>query len=172
MPTQAFIALGSNLGDRAARLQFAARAIDALSGVSFAQGSHVYETDPVGPGEQGAYLNAVIEVSTTRTAQDLLAALLAIELTAGRRREQEAERWGPRVLDLDLVLFGDERIDEPGLCVPHPRLHERAFVLEPLSELAGQRVHPVRGGEIAALAAEVRDSKAVRRQQGGPLRCR
>ncbi len=162
MRTTAFIALGSNLGDREARLRYAVHAIDALAGVAFARGSRVYETDAVGPGEQGAYLNAVIEVSTVLAPGDLLAALLKIERAAGRKRSEEAERWSARVLDLDLLLYGDQQIDEPGLCVPHPRMHERGFVLEPLRDVAPEHVHPALGVRFDALAAKVHDPKAVR----------
>ncbi|MDP6980790.1 MAG: 2-amino-4-hydroxy-6-hydroxymethyldihydropteridine diphosphokinase [Myxococcota bacterium] len=172
MGTTAFIALGSNLGDREARLRYAVHAIDALAGVAFARGSRIYETDPVGPGEQGAYLNAVIEVSAALAARELLAVLLEIERAAGRKRGEDEERWSARVLDLDLLLYGDERIDEPGLRVPHPRMHERGFVLEPLCDVAAERVHPDLAVRFDALAAQVRDPEAVRAIGTTPLRPR
>jgi len=157
----AYVALGSNLGDRAAHL---ARALDALgrtSGVALVETSPLYETQPVGPPGQGPYLNAVAALRTTLGPRALLERCLAIEDEAGRKRGPV--RNAPRVLDLDLLLYADRRVDEPGLTVPHPRLHERGFVLEPLRDVAPHLVHPVLGETVEALAARVRDPAAVRR---------
>jgi len=154
-----FVALGSNLGDREETLRRALARLVATPGVELVAVSRLFETAPVGP-PQPAYLNAVAELETTLSARALLARLLAIEEEAGRMRG--GERFGPRTLDLDLLLFGAETIDEPGLVVPHPRLAERAFVLEPLAELAGELRHPRLGAPIAELAARVRDPRAVR----------
>jgi 2-amino-4-hydroxy-6-hydroxymethyldihydropteridine diphosphokinase len=116
-------------------------------------------------------LNAVAEVETELPPRDLLELLLEVEGRLGRTRA--GPRWGPRAIDLDLLLYGDETIDEPGLTVPHPRLHERAFVLEPLCDLAPRLVHPVLGQSVEELARRVRDPAAVRRWEprgrGGPL---
>lgn len=130
MPS-AFLGVGSNMGDRLLHLR---RAVDLLRerGVRVLRSSRVYETDPVGGPEQPPYLNAVLEVESAGTARELLETCLAIEAELGRVR---GERWGPRTIDLDLLTFGDEEIDEPDLQVPHPRMHERAFVLAPLLEL-------------------------------------
>jgi 2-amino-4-hydroxy-6-hydroxymethyldihydropteridine diphosphokinase len=130
---RAFLALGSNLGDRRAYLSAAvARLPDVVAT------SPVYETDPVGgPPGQGAYLNCVVELRTTRTARELLAAAQSAEAAARRER---LERWGPRTLDVDVLLVGDETIDEPDLVVPHPRMWERGFVLVPLGDLAPELV--------------------------------
>ena len=129
-----YIALGSNLGDRLEHLRSGARLLEAHRGVRITGKSKIFETEPVGgPDHQGAYLNAVARLESRFGARDLLSILLEIELVRGRVR---SERWGPRTLDLDLLIHGLERIDEPGLIVPHPRLHERAFVLEPLADLA------------------------------------
>ncbi|CAG0948952.1 2-amino-4-hydroxy-6-hydroxymethyldihydropteridinediphosphokinase [Myxococcaceae bacterium] len=157
----AFVSLGSNLGDREATLRMALSALAATPETSLVAVSSWYETDPVGPAPQGPYLNAAARLRTTLSARDLLDRLLAIERKAGRVRS--AERNAARTLDLDLLLYGVQRIDEPGLLVPHPRLHERGFVLEPLAEIAGERRHPRLGVAIAELAARVRDATAVRR---------
>ena len=128
---RAFIGLGSNLGDRLANLKEAVLRLSKTDGVSMTRVSRVYETSPVGP-PQPDFLNAVAEVRTVLSPRDLLAASLRIEEEMGRVRH---ERWGPRVIDLDLLNYGRMEIDERGLTVPHPRMHERAFVLVPLLEL-------------------------------------
>lgn len=126
---RAFLGLGSNLGDRRGHLR---RAVAALPDVVAVSG--VYETDPVGgPPGQGAYLNAVVELETDLSPRDLLELAQRLERDAGRVR---TERWGPRTLDVDVLVVGDLVVDEPDLRVPHPRLGERAFVLVPLSDLA------------------------------------
>lgn len=126
---RAFVALGSNLGDRRGHLR---RAVAGLPGVVAVSG--VYETDPVGgPGDQPPYLNAVVELDTDLGPRDLLDVGRRLEAEAGRAR---AERWGPRTLDVDILLVGDLVVDEPDLQVPHPRLRDRAFVLVPLHDLA------------------------------------
>jgi 2-amino-4-hydroxy-6-hydroxymethyldihydropteridine diphosphokinase len=109
------------------------------------------ETEPVGPVEQGPFLNGAVQVATELGPRELLERLLDIEQRLGRVR---AERFGPRTIDLDLLLYGDEVLDEPGLTLPHPRLHERRFALEPLAELAPDLVVPGRG-EVSALLAKL-----------------
>lgn len=126
--TRAFLAIGSNLGDRAAHLREAVRGMPDVVAVSA-----TYETDPVGGPEQGPFLNAVVELDTELTSRELLELCHRLESAAGRVR---TERWGPRTLDVDVLLVGDEVVDEPDLQVPHPRLWERAFVLVPLADLA------------------------------------
>ncbi len=155
------MSLGSNLGDREALLAFAVEQLRAGRGMRVQAVSALYETDPVGPPPQQAYLNAVVELRTRLEPRALLERLLAIEQRAGRRRS--GVRNEARRLDLDLLLYDDLVLDEPGLVVPHPRLHARAFALEPLCDLAPERVHPVRGETVASLARRVRDTAAVRR---------
>jgi 2-amino-4-hydroxy-6-hydroxymethyldihydropteridine diphosphokinase len=151
-PAHAYVALGSNLGDRLANLQRAAGLLGARDRVRLLRSSRVYETDPVGP-PQPDYLNVVVEAETTLPPRGLLEACLAVEDEMGRVR---SERWGPRVIDVDVLTYGGEEVDEPGLVVPHPRMHERAFVLAPLLELdadpplpGGRRVASLRLGTAA-----------------------
>jgi 2-amino-4-hydroxy-6-hydroxymethyldihydropteridine diphosphokinase len=129
--TRAFVGLGSNLGDRELNLR---RALECLEELGPVRASSIRETDPVGVTDQPKFLNAAAELATELPPAELLERLLEIERELGRDRATE-RRWGPRVIDLDLLLFGEEAIDEPGLTVPHPRLGDRRFVLEPLCEL-------------------------------------
>ena len=150
----AYLGLGSNLGDRAAHLAFALARLADDDGIELLEVSDVIETAPVGGVEQPAFLNAVCRVATSLAPRDLLCAAIAIEAARGRRREQET-RWGPRVLDIDVILYADRVIDEPGLRIPHPRLASRAFVLVPLAQLAPDLVHPETGATIGDLAAGI-----------------
>jgi 2-amino-4-hydroxy-6-hydroxymethyldihydropteridine diphosphokinase len=126
--TRAFLGLGSNLGDRLAHLRRAAGSMPDLVALS-----PVYETDPVGGPEQGAYLNLVAQLDTSLDARGLLGVCRELEAAAQRVRR---ERWGPRTLDVDVLWIDGETVDEPDLIVPHPRMFERAFVLVPLRTLA------------------------------------
>jgi len=132
---RAFVALGSNLGDREAAIRGALAELDSEPGVAVAAVSTLIDTEPVGFLDQPRFLNGVAAVETELSARDLLAVLLDVERRFGRVRDGVPSQ-GPRTLDLDLVLYDDAEIDEPGLSVPHPRLHERAFVLGPLAEIA------------------------------------
>ncbi len=155
--TQAFIGIGSNVGDR---LEFLRRAVDALRELGRVRTSSVYETDPVGP-PQDAFLNAVASLETALRPHDLLAALKRIEAELGRIPR---ERWGPREIDLDLLLYGDETIDEPGLSVPHPEMTKRGFVLVPLVEVAPDARLP--NGQILVGALHSVDVSGVRAFSG------
>jgi 2-amino-4-hydroxy-6-hydroxymethyldihydropteridine diphosphokinase len=152
MTTTAYIALGSNLGDRRAYLEQALAALRRPPGLAVTRVSSFYETEPVGgPPGQGRYLNAVAELETQREAEDLLRVLLEVEQDLGRVREV---RDGPRTIDLDLLFFGERVCATADLTLPHPRLHERLFVLQPLGEIAPGLVHPVLKRTIADLLAE------------------
>ena len=135
-----FIGLGSNEGDRLELISKAARAVGALPEVRLRQMATIIETEPVGP-PQSRYLNTVVELETTLSPEELLSALQQIECRLGR--VSSAQRWGPRPIDLDLLCYDDRIISTPQLMVPHPRLHDRLFVLEPLAQLAPDVVHPV-----------------------------
>jgi len=140
MSITAYIGLGSNLGDRREYLHRAVQALKARPGIEVVRVSSSRETEPVGgPPGQGNYLNAAAELRTDLAADDLLQVLFDVEQTLGRVR---SERWGPRTIDLDLLLYGDLVLDQPHLTVPHSLLHERSFVLEPLAEIAPHVVHP------------------------------
>ena len=152
----AYIALGSNLGDRERHLDAGLAALRALPGVRDVVVSRIYETDPVGPGEQRPYLNAVARVRTRLAPRVLLDRLFEIERSEGR--ERSGERNAPRTLDLDLILYGDLVLDETGLIVPHPRFRERRFVLEPLAEIAPAFVDPVTRRTVADLLSDLGSS--------------
>jgi len=141
--TRAYVGLGANLGDREATIRAAVEALATEDGIEVTAVSALRETEPVGVGEQPLFLNGAVALDTTLSARDLLDRLLEIEQRFGRVRVPGEH--GPRTLDLDLLLYGDGAIEEPGLTVPHPRLHERRFVLEPLAELAPGLVVPGRG---------------------------
>ena len=149
--TTAFIGIGSNLGDRETHLRTALDRLAAEEGIEVVAVSRLRETGPVGPVEQGPFLNGAVQVTTDLPPRELLARLLDVEERLGRVR---GERFGPRTIDLDLLVYGDEIVDEPGLSVPHPRLHERRFALEPLAELAAGLVVPGRG-PVSALLSEL-----------------
>jgi 2-amino-4-hydroxy-6-hydroxymethyldihydropteridine diphosphokinase len=160
MRLDAYVALGSNLGDRRAFLEGALAALDETRSVRVLACSRFYETEPLGPPPQGPYLNAVARLETELAPRALLGLLLELEERAGR--ERGAIRNAPRTLDLDLLLHGSSCLAEDGLELPHPRMHERAFVLEPLCEIAPDLVHPRLGEQIRSLAARVREPAKVR----------
>lgn len=142
--TRSFVGLGANLEDPRAQIEHALELLAAEDGVELVAVSTLRETDPVGYEDQPPFLNGAAELRTSLGARELLERLLAIERRLGRVRG-EGPRFGPRTIDLDLLLYGDERIEEEGLEVPHPRLHERLFALEPLADLEPDLVVPGRG---------------------------
>jgi 2-amino-4-hydroxy-6-hydroxymethyldihydropteridine diphosphokinase len=149
----AFVGIGSNLGEPEGQIAAALDRLAAEEGVELVAVSALRETEPVGYLEQPNFLNGAVRIETGLSARELLQRLLAIETRLGRVRG-EGPRFGPRTIDLDLLVYGDERIDEPGLIVPHPRLAERRFALEPLAELApGLEVPGL--GPVQTLLAEL-----------------
>jgi 2-amino-4-hydroxy-6-hydroxymethyldihydropteridine diphosphokinase len=154
-PVPVAVSLGSNLGDRRAHLDYA---IDALSlDLTDIKVSSFVETEPVGVGpEHGMYLNAVVVGRTGLSARDLLDRLLEIEEERGRMRPYP---MAPRTLDLDLILYGEDIINESDLCVPHPQFREREFVLRPIAEIAPEMIDPVSGKTVGALAEDLRQAE-------------
>jgi 2-amino-4-hydroxy-6-hydroxymethyldihydropteridine diphosphokinase len=145
---RAYLGLGSNVGDRGAQLQFGLDGLAARAGRVLAI-SPVYETEPVGGPPQPDYLNAVVALETELSPRELLGVAKTLEAEAGRPPPPgggvspgttAGKRWGPRPLDIDVLMVGDERVDEPDLVVPHPRIHQRAFVLAPLADVAPEMV--------------------------------
>jgi 2-amino-4-hydroxy-6-hydroxymethyldihydropteridine diphosphokinase len=151
--SRAYVALGANLGDREATIRAALAELDLVPGVQIVAVSALRETDPVGYLDQPRFLNGAAALETTLAPRELLDVLLAVERRFGRTREGVPAQ-GPRTLDLDLLVYGSVEIAEPGLTIPHPRLHERRFVLEPLSELDPSLEVPGKG-KIQSLLAEL-----------------
>lgn len=147
---RAYVGLGSNVGDRRGTIERAVERLGAKEGIEVVAVSTFRETEPVGVRDQPRFLNGAVAVETLLSPRELLDALLEIERALGRVRR---ERWGPRTIDLDLLVYGGEVVDEPGLDVPHPRLHERRFALEPLAELDARLVVPGVGPVSELLAA-------------------
>ncbi len=147
--TRAFIALGSNLHEPLAQVTHAVEEINALGHTQVIASSPWYQSEPTGPGDQANYINGVVEIETALEARALLVELQSIEHLHHRQRQ---ERWGPRTLDLDIVLFGEAIIKTAALSIPHPRLHERDFVLQPLHDLAADLILPS-GTPLASLLA-------------------
>ena len=155
MVVTAYIGVGSNLGDRRHLIECAQAALMTRPAIKFLRRAPIYETRPVGGPPQGLYLNTVWEIETGLSAGELLEVLLAVEKRLGRERR---EKNGPRTIDLDLLFYGDEVIKEGGLVVPHPRLHERWFVLKPLWDLRADFVHPVFEKSVCELLDQVGES--------------
>jgi 2-amino-4-hydroxy-6-hydroxymethyldihydropteridine diphosphokinase len=147
---RAYVGLGANLGPKEVTILRAVELLGATDGIEVLELSRLRETDPVGVTDQPMFLNGAVAVETTLSPWELLDVLLRVEQELGRVRDDE--RWGPRTIDLDLLVYGDETVDEPGLRVPHPRLHERRFALEPLADLDPDLVVPGLGKVSEALS--------------------
>jgi 2-amino-4-hydroxy-6-hydroxymethyldihydropteridine diphosphokinase len=158
MPTLAYLSLGSNVGDRAQQLRDAQSRLSAEARVVAT--SSLYETEPVEFTEQPWFLNCAVALETEKDPQELMATILGIEQEMGRRRMQKK---GPRSIDIDILLFGDAVIDSPELTLPHPAMHQRRFVLEPLAEIAPEIQHPLWRKTIRELLAALPDGQSVRR---------
>ena len=156
--TVAYLGLGTNLGDREANLRKALGLLPAESGLRLLRCSRIYETEPWGVAEQPAFLNSVAEVATTLAPERLLGVCKDVEERMGR---QPGIRWGPRLIDVDILLYGNQVVRLPHLEIPHPRLHLRAFALAPLAELAAATVHPSLGKTIGELAGAVEGREGV-----------
>jgi 2-amino-4-hydroxy-6-hydroxymethyldihydropteridine diphosphokinase len=151
--------LGSNMGDRAANLKEAIQMLSESQGISLVSYSSIYETDPVGYEDQGEFLNMVIAVDTDRSPHELLETCMSIEQNIGRKREI---RWGPRTIDLDILLYNYENMITEDLIIPHPRMKERAFVIVPLAEIGERTDVPGLDTPLEALLEELTDREGVR----------
>lgn len=138
----AYLSLGSNLGGRFEMLQEAVRMLQQQTDLEVTRISSIYETEPVGYTDQAAFLNMVVEIKSELSAEKILTICLETEQNLGRIREF---RWGPRCIDLDILLYNNDNIESSKLTIPHPRMHERGFVLVPLLELVADSIHPVTG---------------------------
>ena len=155
----AYISLGSNMGDRESYLEKAINILGSHGKIEVTKRSSMYETDPVGFTEQDQFLNMVIEIRTSLSPETLLHQCLQVEIDLGREREF---KWGPRIIDLDILLFNHETIEAENLLIPHPRMQERAFVLIPLLEVAPSIEHPSFNAPLAEFLDEIPDKEGVR----------
>ena len=159
MENIAYLSIGSNIGDRLKTFQKAIQMLEAYNGIRVEKLSSIYETDPVGYTNQACFLNAVIKISTTLNPEELLQTCLFIESKLGRKREI---RWGPRTLDLDILLYNQENIETESLIVPHPRMQERAFVITPLMELDPGIKLPNVNAALDDILNQIPDKEGVR----------
>jgi 2-amino-4-hydroxy-6-hydroxymethyldihydropteridine diphosphokinase len=166
MPQVAYLSLGSNVGDRDKHLRDAIARLETAGQIISV--SSFYETEPVEFVGQAWFLNCAVALATDKTPAQLLAGLIAIEQEMGRRRSHQS-RKGPRTIDLDLLLFGDSVVESPELTIPHPAMHQRRFVLEPLAEIAPEVKHPVFKQTVRELLRALPAGQTVRKFQG--LRC-
>ncbi|MEA4988299.1 MAG: 2-amino-4-hydroxy-6-hydroxymethyldihydropteridine diphosphokinase [Anaerovorax sp.] len=148
----AYIALGSNIGNREVNLNQAVKMLNTTTGIKVTKVSGYFDTVPVGYTEQPNFLNAVVEIETYLTAYELLDVCGDIE---GKLKRERIIHWGPRTIDLDILLFGNLVLDDELLTIPHPRMHEREFVLEPLNEIAPKVIHPLCNQNIRKLYNEI-----------------
>lgn len=155
-----YLGIGSNLGDPVQNCREALRRLSSLKSSAVLRRSSLYRTEPVGMEAQGWFVNGAVEIRTALTAPQLLKALQWVERAMGRGR---AERWGPRVIDIDILLHGQEIVNTEALVVPHPEMHKRRFVLEPMNEIAPYVIHPLYGVSMKGLLDRLEDHHAVER---------
>jgi len=153
----AFIGIGSNLGDRASNIRRAVEIMSENRKIDVISVSNLYETEPVGVKDQPDFLNCVVKIETELAPRELLKTLKGVEARIGRR---PGPRWGPRRIDLDILFYGDLTLNEDDLVIPHPRAHERLFVLMPLFEIAPDLIHPSLGRSIRELIADLKCEKS------------
>jgi len=163
IPVIAYLGIGSNLGDPVRNCREALRQVSTLKGSEVLRRSSLYRTEPVGVEAQDWFVNGVVELRTDFPALQLLKALQWIERSMGRER---TERWGPRVIDIDILLFGQQIVHAEGLVIPHPEMHRRRFVLEPMNEIAPYVIHPLYGVSMRGLLDRLEDHHAVERIGG------
>jgi 2-amino-4-hydroxy-6-hydroxymethyldihydropteridine diphosphokinase len=154
-----FVGLGANIGQPAVQCDEATEKMNATDGIRVVRRSSLYRSEPVGYQEQDWFVNAVVEIRTTLQPGELLQTLLAIERLMGRHR---AARWGPRIIDLDILLYGQQIIEGPDMVIPHPAFHKRRFVLAPFHEIAPYVIHPAFGVSIHGLLGRLRDNRKVK----------
>ena len=154
-----FVGIGSNMCSPVERCREATRRVSSVDGVKILHRSSLYRTEPVGFLAQEWFVNAVIEIRTVLGAQELAKAMQAIEETMGRKRREA--KWGPRVIDLDILLYGQDVIQDGDLVIPHPEFHKRRFVLVPLGEIASYVIHPAFGVSVRGLIERLQDSSIV-----------
>lgn len=158
-----FLGIGSNMGNPVANCARAEKRISGIDGVTVLRRSSLYRTEPVGVTEQEWFVNGVMEIRTTLGPRPLMDAMLHVETDMGRIR---GVQWGPRIIDIDILLYGHALIDEESLCIPHPRLHTRRFVLVPLDEIAPHVVHPAFGISVRGLLDRLDDTGTVEWMSG------
>jgi 2-amino-4-hydroxy-6-hydroxymethyldihydropteridine diphosphokinase len=156
----AYVGLGSNIGDKAGNMMRALEILGQFDGLKVTKISSFYETEPVGYEDQNWFVNAVAQIETIFPPEELLSMLKKTEQVIGRR---ETIRWGPREIDLDLLMYDQLCFDSPDLVIPHPRMHERAFVLVPLVEIVPDQVHPILKKTVTELLTELQPQKFVKR---------
>ncbi len=153
-----FVGVGSNMDDPAEQSLKALERVSGTDGVKLLRRASLYRTEPIGSPDQDWFINTIVEIRTVLTARELLMALQDIENSMGRIRN---EKWGPRTIDLDILLYGQEVIQEKDLCIPHPELHKRRFILEPLCEIAPYVIHPAFGVSVRGLMDRLEDKSIV-----------